>query len=86
MPQPSAPWLCGAPTVLVVQDVLAGVAHYRDVLGFRVVFTYGEPTFYAGVERDDSPFTWRRRARRSGSRAMGPSTSSSPTWTCSIRN
>jgi uncharacterized glyoxalase superfamily protein PhnB len=53
MPQPSAPSLCGAATVLVVQDVLAGVAHYRDVLGFRVVFTYGEPTFYAGVERDD---------------------------------
>jgi len=23
------------------------------VLGFRVEFTYGEPTFYAGVERDD---------------------------------
>jgi uncharacterized glyoxalase superfamily protein PhnB len=25
---------------------------YRDVLGFRTEFTYGEPTFYAGVERD----------------------------------
>jgi len=36
-----------------VKDVLASVAHYRDVLGFRVEFTYGEPTFYAGVERDN---------------------------------
>ena len=45
--------LCGAATLFVVQDVLASVAHYRDVLGFTVGFTYGEPTFYAGVERDD---------------------------------
>jgi catechol 2,3-dioxygenase-like lactoylglutathione lyase family enzyme len=27
-----------------VQDVLRSVEYYRDVLGFRVVFTYGEPT------------------------------------------
>jgi catechol 2,3-dioxygenase-like lactoylglutathione lyase family enzyme len=42
-----------AATLFVVQDVLRSVAHYRDVLGFRVEFTYGEPTFYAGVERDN---------------------------------
>jgi uncharacterized glyoxalase superfamily protein PhnB len=47
------PKLCGAATLFVVEDVLKSVAHYRDVLGFGVVFTYGEPTFYAGVERDD---------------------------------
>ena len=41
-----------AATVFVVQDVLRSVEHYRDVLGFRTEFTYGEPTFYAGVERD----------------------------------
>jgi uncharacterized glyoxalase superfamily protein PhnB len=41
--------LCGAATLFVVQDVLASVAHYRDVLGF----TYGDPTFYAGVKRDE---------------------------------
>lgn len=52
MTQFSAGTLCGAATVLVVRDVLLSVAHYRDVLGFRVEFTYGEPTFYAGVERD----------------------------------
>ena len=40
----------GAP-VFVVRDVLKSVAYYRDVLGFDVEFLYGEPTFYAGVER-----------------------------------
>jgi uncharacterized glyoxalase superfamily protein PhnB len=44
--------LCGSAPVFVVADVRASVAHYRDVLGFRTEFTYGEPTFYAGVERD----------------------------------
>jgi len=44
--------LCAAATVFVVQDVLRSVEHYRDVLGFQVEFTYGQPTFYAGVERD----------------------------------
>ena len=50
MTKPSA--LCAAAPVLVVQDVLKSVAHYRDALGFRQEFIYGEPTFYAGVERD----------------------------------
>jgi uncharacterized glyoxalase superfamily protein PhnB len=44
--------LCGAATLFVVQDVLRSVSHYCDVLGFRTEFTYGNPTFYAGVERD----------------------------------
>jgi uncharacterized glyoxalase superfamily protein PhnB len=46
------PALVGAATLFVVQDALAGVAHYCDVLGFKLIFLYGEPTFYAGVERD----------------------------------
>jgi uncharacterized glyoxalase superfamily protein PhnB len=37
--------------VFVVRDVLKSVAYYRDVLGFDTEFLYGEPTFYAGVER-----------------------------------
>ena len=41
--------LCGAATVFVVQDVLRSVEHYRDMLGFRTEFTYGQPTFYAGI-------------------------------------
>jgi uncharacterized glyoxalase superfamily protein PhnB len=44
--------LCGAATLFVVQDVLRAVEHYRDALGFRTEFTYGQATFYAGVERD----------------------------------
>jgi uncharacterized glyoxalase superfamily protein PhnB len=44
--------LVASAPVLVVQDVLRAAAHYRDVLGFHTEFTYGEPTFYAGVERD----------------------------------
>jgi uncharacterized glyoxalase superfamily protein PhnB len=52
MTHPSAVSLCGAATVFVVRDVLRSVEHYRDVLGFHTEFTYGQPTFYAGVERD----------------------------------
>jgi uncharacterized glyoxalase superfamily protein PhnB len=48
----SAATLCGSATVFVVQDVLRSVEHYRDVFGFQTNFTYGEPTFYAGVARD----------------------------------
>ena len=51
MTEPSTVSLCGAATVFVVQDVLQSVEHYRDVLGFHTEFTYGQPTFYAGVER-----------------------------------
>jgi uncharacterized glyoxalase superfamily protein PhnB len=43
----------GAATVFVVRDVRRSVEHYRDVLGFRVEFTYGDPGFYAGLERDN---------------------------------
>ena len=50
---PSAVSLREAATLFVVQDVLRSVEHYRDVLGFRVEFRYGDPTFYAGVERDN---------------------------------
>ena len=62
-----------AATLFVVRDVLGSVDYYRDVLGFRVEFTYGDPTFYAGVERDNVAFTSRRPARRSGSPAMARS-------------
>lgn len=51
MASPSPVSLIAAATVFAVRDVVRSVEHYRDVLGFRVEFTYGEPTFYAGVER-----------------------------------
>ena len=53
MSAPPRPTLCDAAPVLVVQDVLLSVEHYRDALGFKIEFTYGDPTFYAGVERDN---------------------------------
>jgi hypothetical protein len=43
--------LHGSAPVFVVRDILNSVAYYRDVLGFDTEFLYGEPTFYAGVER-----------------------------------
>ena len=52
MTTPAAASLCGAATVFVVKHVLRAVEHYCDVLGFHTEFTFGEPTFYAGVERD----------------------------------
>ena len=52
MASPAEVSLVGSATVLVVQDVLRSVQHYCEVLGFHTEFTYGEPTFYAGVERD----------------------------------
>jgi ribosomal-protein-alanine N-acetyltransferase len=39
----------GIMPVLAVPDVAATLAHYRDVLGFAVDFTVGEPPLYAGV-------------------------------------
>ena len=38
--------------MFVVRDVIRSLEHYREVLGFDIEFTYGQPTFYAGVERD----------------------------------
>lgn len=49
MPEARAVQFESATTVLVVRDVAAAVDYYRDVLGFPVDFTYGEPVFYAGV-------------------------------------
>jgi len=52
MANPTTVSLLGGATVFVLEDVLRSVQHYCDVLGFHTEFTYGEPTFYAGVERD----------------------------------
>jgi hypothetical protein len=51
MTNSSAVSLCGAATVFVVQDV--SEASSTTVCSGFTKFTYGEPTFYAGVERDD---------------------------------
>ncbi len=44
--------LIGATTVLVVDDIVASIVHYRDALGFEPSFEFGEPVFYAGFCRD----------------------------------
>jgi catechol 2,3-dioxygenase-like lactoylglutathione lyase family enzyme len=80
------PSLCGSATVFVVQDVLRSVAHYRDVLGFRVEFTYGEPTFYAGVERDAVLIHLEAASETKRQPGQARSTSSSPTWMACTRS
>jgi catechol 2,3-dioxygenase-like lactoylglutathione lyase family enzyme len=47
------PMMVGAATVFVVADIAKSTAHYRDVLGFKVAFQYGSPTFYVGLCRDE---------------------------------
>ena len=66
-----APQFCSAATLFVVQDVPKAVAHYRDVLGFKVGFTYGDPVFYGGVERGDVQFISRPRTRRHAKSGQG---------------
>ncbi|MBV1693378.1 MAG: VOC family protein [Hyphomicrobiales bacterium] len=52
--QASAPALTGAEPHLFVADVTASCKFFSDVLGFRVVFTYGTPPFFAQVARDSA--------------------------------
>jgi uncharacterized glyoxalase superfamily protein PhnB len=40
--------------ILTCDDVDAAVAYWTDVLGFAVDFTWGTPTTYAGLERDEA--------------------------------
>ena len=41
----------GSATIFVVRDLQASISFYRDLLGFHLEFTYGQPPMYAGVER-----------------------------------
>lgn len=45
--------LTGSAPVVPVSDFQAGLAYYRDVLGFGVEFVWGEPSFYACLCRDE---------------------------------
>lgn len=47
------PMMAGSATVFVVTDMAAGLAYYRDVLGFEVTFEYGEPLSYVCLCRDE---------------------------------
>jgi catechol 2,3-dioxygenase-like lactoylglutathione lyase family enzyme len=45
---------------LFVSDLEAAIAFYIDKLGFKVVFSYGEPPFYAQVARDGGRLNLRK--------------------------
>jgi uncharacterized glyoxalase superfamily protein PhnB len=47
-----APRLLAARPFVFVQDIRAACAYYVDTLGFELAFDYGNPPFYAEVERD----------------------------------
>ena len=46
------PKLVAAEPQLFVADVNASCAFFTNKLGFSIVFTYGEPPYYAQVKRD----------------------------------
>jgi len=46
--------ITGTATVLVVRDLTASLAYYREALGFAVTFEYGEPTYYVCLCRDEA--------------------------------
>jgi catechol 2,3-dioxygenase-like lactoylglutathione lyase family enzyme len=50
--RPFAALLTAAEPQLFVADIEASCAFFVDKLGFAIVFTYGEPPFYAQVKRD----------------------------------
>ncbi len=45
---------------ILVSDLEAACAFYRDKLGFQLAFSYGEPAFYAQVVRDGARLNLRR--------------------------
>jgi len=53
---------------LPVKDIMEAVEFYRDVLGFQVDFTYGEPPGHAGVHKEQAcvHFTSSRSTPASG--------------------
>jgi uncharacterized glyoxalase superfamily protein PhnB len=65
----NGPRLCEAVPVLTVADIGAAIRHYRDVLGFAISFEYGDPPFYASVERDGQAL--HLHAERTGGRGLG---------------
>ncbi|UJP11590.1 hypothetical protein L2X99_08975 [Microbacterium sp. KUDC0406] len=55
----SAHRLQRATAQLFVTDFARAMTFYRVLLGFEIVFTYGEPPFYGEVRRDDAGFNVR---------------------------
>jgi catechol 2,3-dioxygenase-like lactoylglutathione lyase family enzyme len=60
---------------LLVDDVQTTADYYRDILGFDIRFTYGEPPTFAVVDRGDVSVHLVRSdppGRRNGMAAAGP--------------
>jgi catechol 2,3-dioxygenase-like lactoylglutathione lyase family enzyme len=55
----SKPVLTAAEPQLFVADLAASLAFYTQKLGFGIAFSYGEPPFYAQVERDEAKLNLR---------------------------
>jgi catechol 2,3-dioxygenase-like lactoylglutathione lyase family enzyme len=53
-PMPSRPVLKIAAPQLFVADIMSACDYFVHKLGFSIVFTYGEPPFYAHVKRDSA--------------------------------
>ena len=53
------PKLIAAEPQLFVADVTASCAFFKNKLGFSIVFTYGEPPYYAQVKRDGAALNLR---------------------------
>lgn len=56
----AAPNLCCAQPQLVASDVARLAEFYRDSLGFRIDYLYGEPPFYGLVSRDGAHLNLRQ--------------------------
>jgi catechol 2,3-dioxygenase-like lactoylglutathione lyase family enzyme len=56
---PDEPLLSHAFACVFVTDLDRTLAFYRDLLGFDVAYTYGEPAFWAEVRRHDVAFNLR---------------------------
>ena len=59
-PTPELTTLIAAEPQLLVTDIAATSAWFAEKLGFEVLFTYGEPAFYAQVRRDGVALNLRR--------------------------
>ncbi|HYD07319.1 MAG TPA: VOC family protein [Reyranella sp.] len=59
VPAAVKPRLSAAEPQLFVADIKASCEWFTSKLGFEVVFTHGEPPFYAQVKRDAAPLNLR---------------------------
>ncbi len=53
------PTITSAEPQLFVADINSSCTFFADKLGFAIVFTHGEPPFYAQVKRDGASLTLR---------------------------